>query len=408
MKKKYIFLYLLLIVFLAGCDLFNKKADNNPEPNSVLVSYERVTDPSITAATLDFLLDQDASFNNNELQNATKFSINVYKVLYRTTYKGIEKEVSGACVIPNTVDPVPVVGYLHGTIFHNKDAPSQFKSILSMPIEIAMNIIMSSSGFVCAAPDYIGYGADSGSLHPYHLADSLATASIDMLRAVKEMCAELDVNIKNEYFLTGYSEGGYATLAVQKKIEAQYAAEFPLIAVSAGAGAYNLLATIGDFLSRPTLNDPAYVCFLYSAYRSFYGWDRAYSSVFREPYAGRMQDGLFNGDYTHSQINGQLTHIVADLFKAAFISDFNGSGEQTIKNALRENKLFKGWTPSTPLRLYHGAADKTVPPFNSEHAENAFISGGATDVDYISYPGLNHSSCIIPWAIGTVWWFLSF
>lgn len=409
MKKKYFFPILLLtILFLTGCDLFKKDGDNGPEPDQVLVSYEKLTDPPITNATMDYLLNLDATFNNKVLQNATKFGIDVYRVIYKTTYKGVEKEVSGACIIPVTTDPVAIVGYLHGTIFHDRDAPSRYKSILNMPIETALNIIISACGFVCAAPDYIGYGRDSSSLHPYHLADSLATTSIDMLRAVKEMCSELGVNIKNEYFLTGYSEGGYATLAVQKKIEAQHAAEFPLKAVSAGAGAYNLLGTIREFMSHPTLNHPEYICFIFAAYRSFYGWDRAYSSVFREPYATRMQDGLFNGDYTQSQISNQLTHTTAGLFKAAFLSGFRGSGEQTFKDALRENKLFKGWTPKAPLRLYHGTADDTVPSFNSGHAENAFINSGAKDVEYISFAGLNHSTCIIPWAMGTVQWFISF
>ena len=408
MKKKNIFPILLVaILFLTSCDLFKKDDNNEPEPERVLVSYEKLTDPPITAATLDYLLNLEAIFNNKVLQNATKFGIDVYRVVYKTTYKGVEKEVSGACIIPLTSDPVPVLGYLHGTIFHDRDAPSRYKSILNMPIETALNIVLASCGFVCAAPDYIGYGRDKDSLHPYHLADSLASASIDMLRAVKEMCSELGVNIKNEYFLAGYSEGGFATLAVQKKIEAQHAAEFPLIAVSAGAGAYNLFGTVKEFLSRSTLS-PAYSCFIYAAYRSFYGWDRAYYSVLREPYASRMQEGLFNGDYTYDQVSNQLTHSTADLFKASFLSGFRGSGEQTFKDALRENRLFKGWTPKAPLRLYHGTADNTVPHFNSEHAEDAFITAGAKDVEFFSFPGLNHSTCIFPWIMGTVQWFTHF
>lgn len=410
MNKKYFFLFLALIVFLAACDLFNKDSNNDPEPepNQVLVSYEKLTDPSIPVVTIDFILDNTGYFNDKIVQNATKFSIDVYKIVYKTTYKGAEKQVSGACVIPGTGEPVAVVSYQHGTILHNKDAPSQYKNIFAMPIEMAMNIITASCGFVCAAPDYIGYGTDSASLHPYHNAASLATTCIDMLRAVKEMCSELGVSIKNEYFLTGYSEGGYATLAVQKKIEADHASEFPLIAVSAGAGAYNLLDTAREFLSQPILHAPVFTCFMIVAYRGHYGWDRAYSSIFREPYSSRMKSGLFSGSYTYSYINKQLTNNTTDLFKADFLSDFNGSGEQTLKNALRENKLHKGWTPSTPLRFYHGTADETVPAFNSEQAENNFINSGASDVQYIFFPGLDHTTCIIPWVIGTIEWFISF
>ncbi|MCK5056096.1 MAG: hypothetical protein KAT34_05535 [Candidatus Aminicenantes bacterium] len=408
MSKKYIFLCIFLVVSLVGCDFLEKDGDNEPEPDPVLISYEKLTNPSISVVTIDFLLDKTGLFNDKVLQNGTEFSVDVYQVVYKTTYKGAEKQVSGACIIPGTAEPLPVLSYQHGTILHNKDAPSQYKDLFDMPLEVALNIVIASCGYVCAAPDYIGYGTDGSSLHPYHHADSLATSCIDMLRAVKEMCAELGVSIKNEYYLTGYSEGGFATLAVQKKIEAGFAAEFPLIAVSAGAGAYNLLDTARDFLSRPIIDAPVFACFLFVAYRGHYGWDRAYSSVFREPYSSRMKSGLFSGSYTLSYVEGQLTNSTDDLFKADFLSDFNGSGEQTLKDALRENKLHKGWTPSAPLRLYHGTADRTVPAFNSEDAENAFISSGAADVRYFSFPGLGHGASIIPWVIATMQWFLSF
>lgn len=400
---------MVMALFFGACDLFKKNKDNDPgpEPDRVLVSYEKLTDTPITTALLDLILNSQAVFNNKIIQNALKFPVDVYKIIYKTTFQGAEKQVSGACVIPSAAEALPVVSYQHGTIFHNKDAPSQFKNILNMPIEMALNILMASCGFVCAAPDYIGYGSDGSSVHPYHHADSLATSCIDMLRAVKEMCAELNVTIKNQYFMTGYSEGGYATLSVQKKIEANFASEFPLMAVSAGAGAYDLLGTVQDFVGSATLKEPAYVCFLIWAYRSIYAWDRALQSFFREPYNSSIKEGLFTGSHTYGQVDSQLTNVTADLFTAAFLSDFKGSGEQTLKDALQENNLHKGWTPSTPLRLYHGTADETVPAFNSERAENNFINRGAPDVQYISFPGLNHSTCIIPWVIGTIQWFTS-
>ncbi len=405
MKKLTVLLCLVFIFFLPGCDLKKNNAPN-PEPNQWLISYEKLTNPSITAAVLDILLDNQVVFNDKLLQNATLYPVNVYRIIYKTTYKGNIKEVSGACVIPDTETPVPILSYQHGTIFQDRDAPSQYENIFNMPIEMALNLVFSSCGFVCAAPDYIGYAKDSGTFHPYLHAASTTTACIDMLKAVKELCTELDVALTGEYYLTGYSEGGYATLALQKEIEQNYAAEFPLTAVSAGAGAYDLRGTLDIFLSQPVLQHPPYVCFLLTAYNHVYDWARDLDEMFQSPYSERLQNGLLEGDYSYSSINNQLTGVVADLFQPAFLAELVGDGELELKQALQDNSLHQGWVPKAPLRLYHGTADTTVPPHNSEIAANNFIIAGATDIEYISFPYFSHDTAILPWIKQTVQWFL--
>lgn len=405
MNKTKLFILLLVFVSLVGCKIKQDDNGNGGEPNQVLISYEKLTSSTITVSALDQLLDLDSNFNDNIIQNATLYGVNVYKVIYKTTYKGAAKQASGACVIPDTTDALPVVSYQHGTILHHSGAPSQYKSLFDMPIDMVMCLLTSACGFVCSAPDYIGYGVDIDTLHPYHHARSTATACLDMLRAVRELCAELDVNTSNEYFLTGYSEGGYATLALQKMIETDHAAEFPLYAVSAGAGAYDLLGTSRGFAQGAALKNPAYICFILVAYNEVYGWERDLSEIFQAPYSDRLKENILNGDYTTAQVNDRLTNVTADLFTAKFLADFLGSGETTLKNALQENNLYSGWVPAAPLRLFHGTADKTVPPVNSETAEDSFLNNGAADVEYISFPGLDHTLGILPWVKNTLQWF---
>ncbi|MCK4761612.1 MAG: hypothetical protein KAW12_05380 [Candidatus Aminicenantes bacterium] len=405
MNKTKFFILLLVLVSLVGCKIKQDDNGNGDEPNLVLVSYEKLTAAAITVTVLDQLLDLDANFNDKIIQNATQYAVNVYKVIYNTTYKGVAKQASGACVIPTASDAVPVVSYQHATILHHSDAPSQYKNLLDMPGEMVMCLLTGACGFVCSAPDYIGYGVDIDTLHPYHHAESTAVACVDMLRAVKELCAELDVNTGSEYFLTGYSEGGYATLALQKKIETDHAAEFPLSAVSAGAGAYDLLTSSSGFVEYAALGNPAYVCFIFVAYNDIYGLGRDLNEIFQAPYSDRLRDGLLNGDYTTNQANSNLTGVTADLFTAKFLADFLGSGETTLKDALRDNNLYQGWIPAAPLRLFHGTADLTVSPANSETAENAFLNNGAADVEYISFPGLNHAGSVLPWVKNTIQWF---
>lgn len=341
------------------------------------------------------------------LRGVIRYGVRVYKVTYKTTYRGNETVASGAVVLPDVSRPVPVLSYHHGTIFQNKDAPSQFSGLLDMSLEMGLNLILSSCGYVCSVPDYLGFGASRDLFHPYHHAASTAAAAIDMLRAVKELCVELAFPVADLYLLTGYSEGGYATLAIQKEIERHYDGEFPLAAVSAGAGAYDLSGTAREFLFSDVLQDPAYICYLLVAYDSVYGWNRDLAEIFRSPYRERIQEGLLGGNFSKIQIDTRLTQETSGLFTIAFLGDFRGDGEQVLKNALFDNNLYAGWRPSAPTRLYHGTADRTVPARNSEKAENEFRLNGATQVEYIALDGRDHLSGILPWIVGTLLWFQS-
>ena len=87
--------------------------------------------------------------------------------------------------------------------------------------------LLASTGYVVSAPDYLGYGASKALPHPYEHAASLASASADMLRATREFCQQQAVSVTQKNFLLGYSEGGYATMALHKYLEANYASTLP-------------------------------------------------------------------------------------------------------------------------------------------------------------------------------------
>ncbi|MCP4153737.1 MAG: hypothetical protein GY757_38785 [bacterium] len=395
----------IVLVVMAGCSY--PPDEPEPETGSYLSSYEALTGSAIPVGYLarQIVDSQYPGFDDPRLQDVIRFDVHVYKISYKTTYKGNETMASGAVVIPVTEEVVPVLSYHHGTMFLDSRVPSRFTNVLEMDAEMALNLLWASTGFVCSVPDYLGYGESGDILHPFHHAGSTATASLDMLRAVKELCSILDVTIKNQYYLTGYSEGGYATLALQKEIETNHPGEFPLIASSAGAGAYDLHNTVLALMDRETLRIPAYPCFLLTAYIDVYGWERDLREIFREPYRELIENGLLKGDYTFTEIDGQLTHNTAELLTASLIEEYKGGGEQQFKNAFIENSLFEGWTPSIPTRLYHGTADETVPAVNSVTAEHAFIINGAANVKYYPLEGSNHDTGIFPWVKETILWF---
>ncbi len=405
-KIKPAILSLLFLMLLHGCQVKN----DDPDPgNRVLVSFTKITTSAISHTLLDQILTASQEFNDNIIQNLTAYNVNVYKVVYKTTYRGVEKLASGACLIPETNGlSVPIASYQHGTICYEKKAPSNFTNIFDLnTAEMLFPEAVSACGFICSVPDYIGFGESGDVIHPYHHQESTANACVDMLRAVKEMCQELQINFQEKYFLFGYSEGGYATLAALRKLQADYPGQFPITACAAGSGAYDLVNSLQWYLQQPNVSGPAFLCFFFAAYKDVYGWPRSLCEIFKSPYCERIEAGLFNGDYSEDHINGQLTSQTQELFQAAFLADFLGGGEQTVKNALAENSVYQGWFPTCATRLYQGTDDNIVPSFNAVQALNAFTAAGATGVTYYPLAGLNHETAIVPYVKDVIQWFKS-
>ena len=369
----------------------------------------KITTSAIPHNLLDQILTASQEFNDQILQNLTAYNVNIYRVVYKTTYQGVERQASGACVIPETGGAaVPIASYQHGTICYEKKAPSNFTNIFDLnTAEMLFPEAVSACGFICSVPDYVGFGASGDVTHPYHHQESTANACVDMLRAVKEMCQELQIAFQEKYFLFGYSEGGYATLATLRKLQAEYPGQFPITACAAGSGAYDLVNTLRWYLQQPNVSGPAFLCFFFAAYKEVYGWPRSLCEIFKSPYCERIEAGLYNGDYSEDYINGQLTSQKQELFRAAFLTDFLANGELTVKNALAENSVLQGWFPTCATRLYQGTADKIVPSFNAVNALNAFVSAGATTVTYYPLAGLNHETAIVPYVKDVIQWFKS-
>ncbi len=403
-------LYKIILLFLIITFLFSGCITEENKDQSFLKSYRTLTPVTVTEERIDQIINDlnYSEFNDDQIQDKTVFPVKVYRITYRTKYKGEEIFASGAVTIPETDGSLPILNYYHGTIFKDNRVPSKYNGTDDMEVETALNIIFASTGFVCVAPDLIGYGDSTDKLHPYHLYYPTARASVDMLYAVKELCAKLDINLSGKYFITGFSEGAFSAMAVQRDIQEKYKDEFTVFASSLGAGAYHLSETVKRMLDGKNLVSPAYIAFLISSYNEYYGWGRDLSEIFRSPYSTRIKDGLLWGDLTQSEINNQLTFKTTSLFTSPFLSDFRGSGEEQLKDAFVENDLYGDWKPEVSTRLYHGTLDNVVPVFNSETAYNSFIQKGGDSIDYIPLYKKDHETAIIPWIKATILWFNSF
>ncbi|MBO0935843.1 phospholipase [Fibrella sp. HMF5335] len=326
------------------------------------------------------------------LRLLTRYGIRVYKLTYHTTNTdGTSILASGAVLVPDTKDSLSLISMQHGTISGDDQAPSNYKSSSEA---YQFGSVFSSVGYIVAAPDYIGYGASKALPHPYEHNHSLAQASLDMLRATKEFLADQHVNWDRRLYTAGYSEGGYATMALQKKLEEEAPGEFNLVASSIGAGAYDKPAFMRYVTGTKTqgLSDVnrLYLWVLLT-YDRVYGLNRPAAYYFKEPYASRVK-----ADGRHALINVSFSNALTDEFKAAIQ---NGTDSAFIK-AVQDNDIHD-WKPTTPTRLYHGDADKTVFYFNTQNAYNAMKQRGATNVSLFRLPGRNHATGILDFVLGT-------
>lgn len=387
MKSLFILLLMGSIMLVAPIACQPSSVVDRPMPTRTLVSSALITD--VPAAQLRSRYTGVSAV----LQFLVRYGVRVYRLEYSTTNTdGTRIKASGAVIIPvGPTTAMPMLSMQHGTIQSDSDAPSNFGPGSEA---YTLGSLFGSQGYIIAAPDYIGYGASSGVPHPYEHRNGLATASLDMLRATREFLADNNVNWDERLFVAGYSEGGYATMALQKKIEEETGSEFNLVASSCGAGAYDKPAFMQQIVNERTSGltsiNRLYVWVLLT-YDRIYGLNRPMTYYFREPYASQV---AANGK--NVAISVSLNTTFSDSFKKAV----NENTDADFLKAVQDNDIHD-WKPRTPTRLYHGDADETVLYLNSKNTNEAMQKRGAANVRLETLRGANHGTGILGFVTGT-------
>jgi pimeloyl-ACP methyl ester carboxylesterase len=387
---------LLLIAALSILLAVSCSKDNIPEEfvPDYLISSEQIVEYSSD--------EIKAQLSENQMLPAQvefmiRYGVKGLRITYSTVdAQGNDIEASGALLIPNGDFIKPLISFQHGTITSNADAPSNFSSEGDI-----MTFLFASTGFVIAIPDYIGYGVSSHMQHPYEHKASLATATRDMLRASREYFKVNNLNhLGDQLFLTGYSEGGSATMATYELLQEKHNAEFNITAVTAGAGAYNKSEFMDWILSSTEELEyiNSYVWVLDTYNNVYPQLQRPYSYYFNEPWATLIEE---EGVFATIESNPSL------LFTQEFIQGVINKTDSDFISAIEDNNSYS-WIPQSPLQLYHGSNDSYVPYFNSESAYNAMIDLGATNVELFTIEEGDHITSVMDYAAGTFTFFFQY
>jgi len=319
---------------------------------------------------------------------AVNYEVDFYRIGYTTAHpNGSDVVVSGALCIPSsTACPFPLSSYQHGTIALRSDAPSYQSA------EGLLCALHASSGFVVAAADYIGLGS-SPLLHLYVHAESEANTCVELLRAARDLQGDLGYNLSDELFIWGYSQGGHATAALQRKLETELTEEFSLTASAPMSGPYSISGVQAEVLTAdepyPT---PGYLPYVVFSYQEAYGTIfNNINEVFIEPYASALPD-LFDGNHSMGEINDFCPDIPNQMLQPAFRAAYENDPEHPMRIALQDNDVMD-WAPQIPTLLIYCTGDDQVAYENALVAEEAFYNQGSISVGTADMGNFNHGVC---------------
>jgi len=393
--KKRIFL-LLPLLWLAACDSSGPNhADETPQRGEIHQVQDKGSSPASLIANALTLAGVDDFW-------ALTYDVEMKKIVYWTETAAGEAVLASAAFMKPVCDrPLPLLSIQHGTEIRRSAVASE-GAFLSL--EGAWGMAAASRGYAVVVPDYLGLGV-SEQIHPYHLAEPTAHAVIDAVRAARQYCEEANIQRDGRLFLTGYSEGGYATLAAHRAMQLEHGDEFTVTASAPMAGAYDMRQTARYLVAQDDYTAPPYVALMLTAYNQHYGWNRL-SDIFMPTYDAQVE-ALLDGTHGYSEVKAALPKRLDQLLTPALRQAVADSSDAEIEAALAENTLLD-WSPLCPMRLYHGLADVTVPSFNSSAALAAFLAGGAADVQFIPFDGLSHTTAALPAVTAGMNWFESF
>jgi hypothetical protein len=356
---------LLLILSFFG-RAFYQTNDIDSSGNSYLVSI--TAKKSFTKKELSKIWKQGSI---PKMIMPIKFGFEVFDITYKTKWHdGSTVIASGMVFIPkitNKLVPSELI-YLHGTKI------SKLRTINLKIGEQSICAGFAAEGYVVAYPDYVGLG-NGDRFHLYQHAGTEAQASIDMMRAVHELMKQNNVKTDNRLFITGYSQGGHAAMAMHKMIQEQYSKEFNVAASSPMSGAYDISGVQSKCMFEKYAF-PSYLPFLLKAYDEVYDlFEEDFTSLFKAPY-DTVVAKYYDGNYDIWDINPMMPEVPVTMLKEEYVKKYISNNPEKLQKVLRDNDVYN-WKPEAPMQLCYCQSDEQVNYINAFVAYDKMTANGS-------------------------------
>lgn len=362
--------------------------------------------------SVDYLGQRTQAYLTSQYGAFIQNGVKLYKVSYTTNdVFGVADTASGLFIVPQREESLayPTLIYQHGTVDGPNDVPSNLQG------GHELGLVFGGLGYATLAPDYLGAGESRG-FHPYVHADSETSAAYDMLLAVKNDEGEaVEISFNDQLFITGYSQGGHASMALHRYIETEDTGGISVTAASHMSGPYSISGVMKDLiLSEEAYYTPAYLPNTVLSYNYVYGIYDDISSVFKEEYVQGINQ-FFNGEIGLFTLNANLisqltqTHgapITKYMLQDSIVDILaNDNIQHPLKDALAANDVYQ-WAPQQPTRLLYCTADDQVNYRNAIVADSVMQALGAVDLTTIDVDSdADHGGCVSPATISTALFF---
>jgi pimeloyl-ACP methyl ester carboxylesterase len=395
----------LLLVF-SGCGTNGSSSTDSNAGKLVQYDFARDYSAQEVAQVTDGAFSQ-AGENISDLVDSSTAAKAYIVEYYTTDVNGQLIIASGLVALPTpATGEYPIAVYMHGTMFNDQGVPS---CTFNDPDHEALLTIalFAGHGYVAVMPDYIGQGKGAKVARPYLHAATTATSTADMLKAVKELTLALNVRLNFRLFICGLSQGGHATMALQRYIESTPVTQpFNLTASAPFAGPYSIPIAWDYWLQNNPPGVSPLVVHLILAYKRIYGFSDTLSDIFLPPYDTTVEsidDGTRDGDQMYKLLPTELTN----LLQASFTAKVNNK-THPFYNAMVANSTYS-FAPTTPTRLYHAINDELIPYSSSVFTQDHMKSLGAKQVELVILsPEWDHVSSFRPSMLSAKRWFDTF
>jgi pimeloyl-ACP methyl ester carboxylesterase len=360
-----------LLALLAACG-----DDDKPARGEVLEISDVATLPKSA-------IDQSTAASGLQtLSGQAQCDVSLQQVVYRTVGPRGENDVQASAALlvpggPGCVGPFPLVAYTKGTDLIR----SRTLANASDPETGLLIGMLAAHGYAVVATDYIGFARSDYPYHPYLDAQSEAASNLDAIRAARAALQDRGVDASAGVFLTGYSQGGHASMATQEAIEKDAGGDVRVAAAGHSSGPYDLTGSFlagQQLLPAGTSGSSVFVPYMVTGFQKTYG--NLYSSAsdyFKPPYDAWVE-GLLPGAATLPQLflTGRLPLALGDLITERMLVDVQNPATG-LRQAFDRNSLL-GWAPRAPTLLCGGARDPVVGFANALRARESFAAVGST------------------------------
>lgn len=292
-----------------------------------------------------------------------RIGLKAYRVEYYTpNEKDVLVKATGLLIVPQTNYKLSTVVSTHATTDGRDKVPS------NLPITTVLEMSYALNGYIVMAPDYVGMGGGEG-VHPYVNGKTEASATLDFVKAANKVIDQIGgIKRYDEYFLTGYSQGGHATMATLKR--ASETGELKFRYVYAGSGPYDLSYStlklgLLDKTEYPIPPIPAYLMNMcqmtgYKLYQN----DPA--EIIEPGYVQDYRDYAITGAGGFSWGNKVWRKMIKPEFINSLITDPN----HPLRLCLKANDNYD-WYNKTPTIMGYSSSDSVVNNNSASVAETA-------------------------------------